>query len=452
VVLILRARERFAVPWRSGGGVTRELAVHPPASATLPRGACMRSLAVAFLCVLCGLAASCARRGSAPAAAAAAAAGTDAAFQKHLEEQLLNARAGTVIEIPAGRYRLDSALAVRTAGVTVRGAGIDRTVLSFKRAASAAAGILVGADGFTIEGLAIEDSKGDALALHDADHLTVRAVRASWGGGPQPGNGAGGIHVQGAHHVLIEDCAAYAASGAGVYVERSRNVIVRHCEVEQNVAGIAIVDSVGADVEGNTATGNSGGIVVVNTREASQPGAAVRVFGNQVFKNNLGNFARTGTTLAAVPAGCGVLVNAASEVEIFDNDLANNQTANLMIAASFFRGADPGAPAGGGAPQDAAPHAVYVYGNRFAGGGYAPDGAALKALKQAKFGGPGQHLPDILWDGYREGPAPRICIRNPPATVLDADAPHAFAAPSTAPAAFACELPKLPAVVLPAGA
>jgi parallel beta-helix repeat protein len=409
----------------------------------------MRSLAVAFLCVLCVLTGACGRRGGEPAAPGAA--GPETAFKKHHEEQLLNARAGTVIEIPAGTHELDRALTVRTGGVTLRGAGIDRTVLSFKHASSAAAGILVGADGFTIESLAIEDSKGDALAVRDADHLTVRAVRASWTGGPQPGNGAAGIHVQGAHHVLIEGCAAYAASNAGVYVERSRNVIVRHCEVEENVAGIAIANSVGADVDGNTATGNSGGIVLFNTREATQPGDAVRVFGNQVFKNNLGNFAPTDTTLAAVPAGCGVLVNAASEVEIFNNDLANNQTANLMISAYFFR-ADPATPAGAAAGQGAAPHAVYVYGNRFVGGGNAPDGAALKALKQAKFGGPGGHLPDILWDGYRDGQPQRICIQNERAAVLDADAPHGFSAPSTAMALFRCELPKLPAVVLPAGA
>ena len=298
--------------------------------------------------------------------------------------------------------------------------------------------------------LAIEDSKGDALAVRDADHLTVRAVRASWTGGPQSGNGPAGIHVQGAHHVLIEDCAAYAAAAAGVYVERSRNVIVRHCEVEQNVAGIAIANSVGVDVDGNTATGNSGGIVVFNTREASQPGDAVRVLGNHVFKNNLGNFARPDSPLAAMPAGCGVLINAASEVEVFDNELADNQTANLMITGNFLR-ADPGTPGGAAAAKDAAPHAVYVYGNRFAGGGNAPDGAALAALKQAKFGAPGQRLPDIVWDGYRDGAAPRICIRDPGATVLDADAPHAFSAPSTAAAPFDCELPKLPAVVLPAG-
>jgi uncharacterized protein len=32
VVLILAARERSAVPWKNGGGVTHEIAVHPPGS------------------------------------------------------------------------------------------------------------------------------------------------------------------------------------------------------------------------------------------------------------------------------------------------------------------------------------------------------------------------------------------------------------------------------------
>lgn len=32
MAVILRARERRAVPWKNGGGVTREVAVHPPGS------------------------------------------------------------------------------------------------------------------------------------------------------------------------------------------------------------------------------------------------------------------------------------------------------------------------------------------------------------------------------------------------------------------------------------
>ena len=32
MALILRARERIAVPWKNGGGLTREVAVHPKGS------------------------------------------------------------------------------------------------------------------------------------------------------------------------------------------------------------------------------------------------------------------------------------------------------------------------------------------------------------------------------------------------------------------------------------
>jgi hypothetical protein len=56
----------------------------------------------------------------------------DAAFQKKLQEQLLDAKPGSVIEIPAGTYHLTSGLTLRGDGVTIRGAGMEKTILSFK--------------------------------------------------------------------------------------------------------------------------------------------------------------------------------------------------------------------------------------------------------------------------------------------------------------------------------
>jgi hypothetical protein len=159
--------------------------------------------------------------------------------------------------------------------------------------------------------------------------------------------------------------------------------------------------------------------------------------------------------VASVPAGSGVVVNSNSKVEIFENDIADNQTANLIIAAYFStnyynkQGVDPN--------YDPYPRAIFVYDNRFAGGGDSPDGVELKTLKVAMFGLKGR-LPDILWDGYRDEknlvngapPAPeRICVHNGGVTVLNADGPHKYKNPSTDMTAFQCELPKLPAVELP---
>ncbi|HVP33624.1 MAG TPA: hypothetical protein VMT09_08250, partial [Steroidobacteraceae bacterium] len=78
----------------------------------------MRAAIVAV--VLSLAAAGCGWQGPAEQAGLTAA---DAAFQKQLQEQFLDARPGTVIEIPPGRHALDRVLTLRANGVTIRGAG-----------------------------------------------------------------------------------------------------------------------------------------------------------------------------------------------------------------------------------------------------------------------------------------------------------------------------------------
>ncbi len=405
------------------------------------------------LVLLCVLVAGCSDRSgnSTPSSLTA----EDAAFQKSLQQQFLDAKPGTTIEIPPGRHALNRVLTLRVNGVTVRGAGADRSILSFKNQISGPEGILVYASDFTIENLAIEDTKGDGLKINDGENITVRGVRVAWSGGPKTTNGAYGIYPVRSRNVLIENSSSFYASDAGIYVGQSKNVIVRRCHAEQNVAGIEIENTIGADVYENTATGNTGGILVFNMPNLAQPGHSTRVFNNKVNRNNLGNFAAKGAAVASVPAGSGVVVNSNSKVEIFGNDIADNKTANVIISAYFSTnyynkpGIDPG--------YDPYPRAIYIYGNRFSGGGDAPDGLDLKAMKLALFGLNG-HFPDVLWDGYRDEkslingqppPEQRICVQNGDVGVLNADGPHKYRNPSTDMAPFRCELPKLPAVELP---
>ena len=54
--------------------------------------------------------------------------------------------------------------------------------------------MLVYASDFTIEHLAIEDSKGDGLKINDGENITIRDVRVEWTGGPKTTNGAYGIY------------------------------------------------------------------------------------------------------------------------------------------------------------------------------------------------------------------------------------------------------------------
>jgi parallel beta-helix repeat protein len=410
----------------------------------------VRLFAIAFICVLL---AAC---GGTPAPQALSA--DDTAFQKKLQEQLLDAKPGSVIEIPTGKHALDRVLTLRANGVTIRGAGTDKSILSFKNQISGPEGMLVYANDFTIEHLAIEDSKGDGLKINDGENITIRDVRVEWTSGSKTTNGAYGIYPVKCKNVLIEDSSSIGASDAGIYVGQSKTVVVRRNKAERNVAGIEIENTIDADVYENTATGNTGGILVFNMPNLSQPGRSTRIFKNKAVANNLGNFAAKGAAVASVPAGSGVVINSNPKVEIFDNDIADNKTANLIISSYFSTnywnkpGVDPN--------YDPYPRAIYVYGNRFSGGGDSPDGMDLKTLKIAMFGLSG-HFPDVLWDGYQDsknlvnGQPPteeRICIQNGDIDVLNADGPNKYNNPKVDKTSFKCELPKLPSVELPSKA
>ena len=377
----------------------------------------------------------------------------DVSFESTLEQQLLDAKPGSVIEIPAGHYSLKRGLSLRTDGVTIRGAGMDKTVLSFKGQVVGPEGLLVNANDFTIENLAIEDTKGDALKINQGKNITIHGVRIEWTAGPQTTNGAYGLYPVKTQNVLVEDSVVIGASDAGIYVGQSQNIIVRRNRAEQNVAGIEIENSINADVYENTATKNTGGILVFNMPNLSQAGHASRVFKNKVFANNTGNFAAKGAAVASVPAGSGVVVNSNDKVEIFNNDIADNQTANLIVASYFStnyyntRGVAP--------DYNPYPKGIYIYGNRLTGGGDSPDGLKLKTLKTAVYGLSGR-FPDVLWDGYSDpkdlvnGLPPaddRICIQDVNG-VLNADGAHDYKNPSTDTKPYQCTLPKLPPVVL----
>jgi hypothetical protein len=172
-----------------------------------------------------------------------------------------------------------------------------------------------------------------------------------------------------------------------------------------------------------------------------------------VFKNNTGNFAAKGAAVASVPAGSGVVINSNDKVEIFDNDISDNDTANVIVSSYWSTGYMN--KYGVSKTYDPYPEDIYIYGNRFTGGGGSPDGLDLKTLKVAMYG-LGGRLPDILWDGYYNEkrlvdgkPAGTgICVDNGEAHVLNADGPHGYKNPVDDNKPFQCSLPKLPAVVL----
>lgn len=379
---------------------------------------------------------------------------SDASYQDVLITQLLDAKQGDVIEIPAGTFSFDRSLSLTVDGVTIRGQGMDKSILSFKNQVAGAEGLLVTGSDFTIEDLAIEDAKGDGLKISDAENIIIRRIRTEWTGGPKTENGAYGIYPVQTKNVLMEENVAIAASDAGLYIGQSQNVIVRNNRAEFNVAGIEIENTFDADVYDNIATNNTGGILVFNMPNLKQPGARTRVFDNQVYENNTRNFGHPGTPVASIPAGSGVVINSKDQVEIFDNVIRDNKTSNIIISSIYTTGySDEGMSDN----FDPYPESIYIYNNVLEGGGGNPDGLDLQALKIA-IAGPLGSLPDILWDGYIDqakmvdGVMPdalRICIQNGDAKVLNIDGPNGNASPHIVDdGVHDCTIDKLPAIQL----
>jgi parallel beta-helix repeat protein len=382
---------------------------------------------------------------------------TESEFQKQLQLQLINAKPGDVITIPEGVHAINRGLSLNVSGVTLRGVGMDKSVLSFKGQVQGAEGLLVNASDFTVEDLAIEDTAGDALKINEGRNIVIRRVRTEWTNGPDEKNGAYGIYPVQAENVLLEDSVAIGASDAGLYVGQSRNVVVRNNRVEFNVAGIEIENTMHADVYGNVARNNTGGILVFNMPDLPNPGHSTRVFDNEVVGNNTGNFGAEGTPVASVPAGSGIVINSNDRVEIFDNIITDNDTANIIISSYYATGYQGTREVAD--DYDPYPETIYVYGNTMSGGGSSPDGLELKALKVAKFGLTGS-LPDVLWDGYVNAdkadengkllPEYAICVDNDAAEVLNADLGNGSENIVVGDEQHRCAHEKLPAVQLAA--
>ncbi|MGB3620208.1 MAG: SO2930 family diheme c-type cytochrome [Ketobacter sp.] len=278
-----------------------------------------------------------------------------------LKAAFLSAKPGTVIELPEGTFHFDDEISLNTSHITLRGQGMDKTILSFAGQPQGAQGILVQANAFTVMDLAVEDTAGDGIKMENANGVVVQRVRVEWTAGPAEENGAYGLYPINCDNVLIEDSVVIGASDAGIYVGQSRDIVVRRNRAEHNVAGIEIENSINADVYENLATHNTGGILVFDMPNLTQAGHHTRVFNNQVIDNNTKNFAPEGNIVGKVPTGTGVMVLSTDWVHVFDNEITGNKTVNFTSFSFKSVSILDGTPLPDG--YDPYPEHIYVHNN-----------------------------------------------------------------------------------------
>ncbi|MEL6857300.1 MAG: parallel beta-helix domain-containing protein [Pseudomonadota bacterium] len=304
-----------------------------------------------------------------------------------LQAMLIDADAGSTIELPAGTIEMVDGLSLDVDGVTFKGAGEGQTILDFSGQTGAGEGLLITSDDVIVEHFTIRNTTGDGIKSKGADRIIYSDLTVEWTGGPDENNGAYGVYPVESTDILVERVTVRGASDAGIYVGQSDNIIVRDSLAEFNVAGIEIENSTRADVYNNTVTNNTGGILVFDLPDLPKVGGhSTRIYGNQIFDNNTRNFAPPGNIVAGVPSGTGIIVQANEKVEIFDNTLTDNRTAHVLLVAYSPEFSDE--------RYNPLPRKVTVTQNVYENGGYEPQGE-LKMLAMLM----GGKLPEIVSDG-----------------------------------------------------
>ena len=263
------------------------------------------------------------------------------AVTKELQKRLITAKAGDQIILPEGTFEFKRSISLNdTPEITIKGAGKDKTILSFKGQIEGAEGILIkNVKGITLEGFTVADSKGDAIKVQGCTNVIMRDLHTTWTNGKLATNGAYGLYPVSSANVLMEECEASFAMDAGIYVGQSTNVVVRNNYVHDNVAGLEIENTINGEVYGNRAIGNTGGMLIFDMPDLPQAnGDRIKFYDNYMEDNNGENFAPKGMVVSTIPPGSGMIIMSHSNIEAYNNTIKGHKTLGVAVNSWLFTG------------------------------------------------------------------------------------------------------------------
>ena len=309
--------------------------------------------------------------------------------QRSVQIALIEVRENQTVCLGAGTFEFLSEVSLSVDGVTVRGEGMDATILDFTDQDSGGNGVKITSDGVTFEDLQVLNTPGDGIRADDVEDITFRRIKILWSSPEVEEHGAYGLYPVGCTRVVIENSVVDGASDAGIYVGQSNMIIVRDNEALNNVAGIEIENSNDAEVMNNHAHNNTGGIAIFDLPGLAQAGTRSKVHDNLVEDNNTENFGEPGSAVAGIPAGTGLFILASDFNEVHDNIIRNNESVGLAIVAytSLF-----GDPSEKDPEFNPFPSGNFIHDNTFENNGTDPHdvAAAITSVRP---------IPDIVWDG-----------------------------------------------------
>jgi parallel beta-helix repeat protein len=320
-------------------------------------------------------------------------------FAQRLQDALIAAPPGSVVEMPAGRFNLKNEISISKPFITLRGKGKGKTILDFQGQSAGKQGIFATNDGVTMEDFTVLNTDGNGVKVTGSNGVVIRRIEMKWERGPNSDNGGYSIYPVNTQNLLIEECEVMGASDSGIYVGQSKNVIVRNNLAYGNVAGIEIENTQNADVYDNVSTENTAGILIFDLPNLNlRQGGEIRIYRNRVFNNNLRNYAPAGNIVASVAKGIGLLIVATKKIEIFNNKFSNHVFSDMVIVNYLITGIK----IENEEAFDPTPHTIYIHDNQTNG----PKKSHINLKNEINLVANWlfkMKIPDIMYDGIRDG-------------------------------------------------
>lgn len=260
--------------------------------------------------------------------------------EQKIAEAFLSIKDSTEIILKRGTYQFDNLSIAQVKHILIRGEGHDKTILDFKAQSQGGEGIRVtDVKGFAINGMTIRDSKGDLLKINKSRDITITNLHAVWSKADSTSGGYA-IYPVMCKNVLIEHCYTEGSSDAGIYVGQTDSAVVRKCRAAKNVAGCEIENTSNAEVYDNEFYNNTAGFLVFDLPDLSKKGGHVKAYNNYIHDNNFRNFAKAGSFgtswgVGNASPGSGIIILAASDIEIYNNRIIDNNSSSITIASGF---------------------------------------------------------------------------------------------------------------------
>ncbi|MCA9663016.1 MAG: right-handed parallel beta-helix repeat-containing protein [Myxococcales bacterium] len=311
--------------------------------------------------------------------------------QAALQGALIDAADGATVCVGEGTFHFNTEVTITKTGLTLRGAGADKTSLDFAEQDLGANGILITGDEVVLEHLKVVDSAGDGVRANDVSNITFRDMAVEWTADASVESGAYGLYPVGCTGVTIQRVWVKGARDAGIYVGQSTKVLVEDSEAYGNVAGIEIENTTDSTVRRNHAHDNTAGLLIFNLPGLPvKDGKRCNAYENIIENNNLPNFAEDGTIVSEVPYGVGAFILASDGNEFHNNTVRGNDSTGIaMVSYNLDLLPSYDDPA-----FDRYCQGNHVHDNTFEGNGTDPDVLALVLA-----GNMTPPLPDIVDDG-----------------------------------------------------